>query len=124
MLERPEGKRLGEYLVLESVLSWEQLYHALSVMSSYPTASITVEEIEIEVARSLPRSLMVDASLQPVRLQDGFLVIACSEIPRDSLLEKLRQFSSKDPMFVLVTPANLAALRSHADAFVVVRQAA
>ena len=124
LLQRPEGKRLGEYLVLESVLSWEQLYHALSVMSSYPTASITVEEIEIEVARSLPRSLMVDASLQPVRLQDGFLVIASSEIPRDSLLEELRRFSSKDPMFVLVTPANLEALRSHADAFVVVPQAA
>ncbi len=123
-LRQPTGQRLGEFLVHESLLSWEQLYQGLSAMSSYPTATIPVDEIEIEVARSLPRSLMVSACLQPVRLRDGFLIIASSEIPCESLLEQLRRFSSKDPLFVLVTPANLDLLRSHADAPASLQQAA
>lgn len=123
-LRQPTGQRLGEFLVHESLLSWEQLYQGLSAMSSYPTATIPVDEIEIEVARSLPRSLMVSACLQPVRLRDGFLIIASSEIPCESLLEQLRKFSSKDPLFVLVTPANLDLLRSHADAPASLQQAA
>lgn len=124
LLRQPEGLRLGEFLVQESLLSWAQLYQGLAAMSSYPTADIAMDEVEIEVARSLPRSLMIGSSLQPVRLRDGFLIIASSEIPRDSLLEELRRFSSKDLMFVLVTPANLEALRAYVDAPVALEQAA
>ncbi|WP_155121573.1 glycosyl transferase family protein [Bryobacter aggregatus] len=113
---KPAGVRLGEYLVAEKLLDWDQLYHALSVLSSFPSARIAVEEIDIEAARSLPRSLMLQASLQPVRRGAESLVIATSEIPTDGLVETVRKFTKRDPFFVLVTPENLEKLRLYVDA--------
>ncbi len=113
---KPVGMRLGEFLIAESLLTWDKLYQALSVLSSYPTAQIPLGDVEIPVARSLPRSLMCEARMQPVRLGEQSMVIATSEIPPDELLPMVRRFTRRDPVFVLVTPANLSALRAYVDA--------
>lgn len=112
---KPAEKRLGEFLIAESLLTWDHLYQALSVLSSYPTAQIPLGDIEMGVARSLPRSLMCEASLQPVRLGEQSMIIATSEIPPDELLPLVRRFTRRDPVFVLVTPSNLDELRAYVD---------
>jgi len=71
--------------------------------------------LDFVVARCMPRSLMNEFHLQPVRFENSFLLIASSEIPKDSLLSEIRRFTGRDPLFVLVNPANLQLLRSHAE---------
>ena len=107
--------RLGEYLILQRQLSWDQLYRALSLLSGCPTAQLCASDLDFAVARCMPRSLMNEFHLQPVRFENSFLLIASSEIPKDSLLSEIRRFTGRDPLFVLVNPANLQLLRSHAE---------
>ena len=116
LARKPAETRLGEFLISESLLTWDRLYRALSVLSSYPTARIGVSDVEMSVARSLPRSLMCEASLQPVRLGEQSMIIATSEIPPDELLPMVRRFTRRVPVFVLVTPSNLDELRAYVDA--------
>ncbi len=112
---RVKGIRLGEHLVSESLIDWEQLYQGLSVLSGYSAARIPVSDVEIAIARSLPRSLMQEGRLQPVRLGPGSIVIASSEIPNAKLLQELRRFTDRDPIVVLVTPPNLDELRIYVE---------
>ncbi len=112
---KPGEQRLGEFLIAESLLTWDRLYQALSILSSFPTATIPLGDIEMAVARSLPRSLMCEANLQPVRLGEQSMIIATSEIPPDELLPLVRRFTRRDPVFVLVTPSNLDELRAYVD---------
>jgi hypothetical protein len=121
---RADGVRIGEHLVAEALITQAQLYEGLAVLSGYETADIPVGDLEIAIARSLPRSLMQHARLQPVRLSAGSLVVASSEIPNASLLEDVRRFTRRDPVVVLVTPENLEKLQSFVEAPVLVDSAA
>lgn len=116
MAEKPEAVRLGEFLVERGRLEWQQLYEALAILSGYDFATVAVRDVDLEMARSLPRQLMDGARLQPLRLDEGRLMIATSEIPREDLLGEVRRFTGRDPLFVLVTPANLEQLRQAAEA--------
>ena len=121
---RQDGVRIGEHLVAETLITQAQLYEGLALLSGYETAHIPVEDLDIAIARSLPRSLMQEARLQPVRLSAGNLVVASSEIPNASLLGDVRRFTRRDPVVVLVTPENLQQLQSFVEAPVLVDSAA
>jgi hypothetical protein len=124
ILRKPEGIRIGEHLVAESLITERQLYEGLSVLSGYDTEYVSVHDLEIEIARSLPRSLMLESRLQPVRLRSGSLVVASSEIPKASLLADVRRFTRRDPVVVLVTPDNLRQLQAFVEEPVVFDSAA
>lgn len=114
--EKPEGVRVGEQLVEMSAITWEQLYEGLSIVSGFEFTSIRVEQLDLGVARSLPRGLMDEARLQPVCFEADGMLLATSEIPGESLLGELRKFTSIEPRVVLVTPENLAELRESTEA--------
>jgi len=113
---KDKSTRIGEHLVAEGLITWEQLYMGLSIQSGYLVSPISAADLDIEIARSLPRSLIESARIQPVRLEDKALIIATSEPPSDMLLAELRRFTALDPEFILVTPANLEQLRECAEA--------
>jgi bacteriophage N4 adsorption protein B len=121
---KPAGQRLGEFLIAESLLSWDQLYEGLSVMSGYPAQPVPIEDLDIEVARCLPRGLMNEVRIQPIRNRENDVLIATSEIPTDALLDQLRRYTNLDPHFVLVTPANLEILRTLTDSSFAIARAA
>src|SRR5216684_1232367 len=62
------------------------------------------------VARALPRQLMHEWKVVPVRISAGTLFLASPEIPTDELSNTLRGFTRLEPRFQLVTPANFAEL--------------
>jgi len=108
---KPQGVRLGEFLVAEGALSWERLYEALSMLCGLEVRTVGTLEVDLAVGRCLPRGLMEEARIQPVRMERDRILIATSEIPRDSMLVEVRRFSKLDPEFVLVRPENLGRLR-------------
>jgi hypothetical protein len=113
---KPDTRRLGEQLIEEGLLNWQQLYCGLSILSGYEFKALDESDLDIEIARSLPRGLMESARVQPVRLDELGMLIATSEIPRESLLAELRRFTHHEPQVVLVTPDNLQRLRDCAEA--------
>ncbi len=115
LTRRPDGQRIGEFLIAEALITWQQLYEALSLLTGYAFTEVDASELVPELARCLPRSLMQEASLQPVRCSGDSLLIAAAEIPDDALLEQVRRFTGRAPLFVLVTPANLLQLRTAAE---------
>ena len=104
-------ERLGEYLVRTGQLSRQQVYEALALLTGLPTETILPDELEVPIARSVPRSIMRRACLTPVRWGRDSLVIATSETPSDRVVRLIRRYTKRDPLFVLVTPENLELLQ-------------
>jgi adsorption protein B len=107
---QPAGMRIGEYLVKRGVLSDEDLYEALSRQQSLPSGRLDPHTVARNVARALPRQLMREWKVVPVRISAGTLFLASPEIPTDELSNTLRGFTRLEPRFQLVTPANFAEL--------------
>jgi len=107
---QPAGMRIGEYLVKRGVLSEEDLYEALSLQQSLPSGRLDPLTVARNVARALPRQVMHEWKVVPVRISAGTLFLASPEIPTDELSNTLRCFTRLEPRFQLVTPANFAEL--------------
>jgi hypothetical protein len=107
---QPAGMRIGEYLVKRGVLSEEDLYEAISLQQSLPSGRLEPNTVARNVARTLPRQLMHDWKVVPVRISAGTLFLASPEIPTDELTNILRGFTRLEPHFQLVTPGNFAEL--------------
>ena len=110
LAERPQGMRIGEYLVLTGKISEEDLYDALSLQQSVPVGKLRAEEISNRTARSLPKQVIQDCKVLPYRIAEGNMFLASPEIPTDELSETLRGFTRMTPRYQLVTPANFAEL--------------
>jgi len=106
----PAGMRIGEYLVKRGVLSEEDLYEALSLQQSLPAGRLEPHTVARNVARALPRQVMREWKVVPVRISAGTLFLASPEIPTDELSNTLRGFTRLEPRFQLVTPGNFAEL--------------
>jgi adsorption protein B len=106
----PAGMRLGEYLVKRGVISEEDLYEALSLQQSLPSGRLEPRAVARNVARALPRQVMREWKVVPVRISAGTLFLASPEIPTDELSNTLRGFTRLEPRFQLVTPGNFAEL--------------
>lgn len=117
-------ERIGEYCVRQGLLRSEQVYEALSLLTGLATEQIPTEEMEPRISRSVPRVLMQQASLAPVRWGRESLIIATSEVPSDALVKLVRRYTRRDPLFVLVTPENLAELQHFVEAPQALRAAA
>jgi adsorption protein B len=107
---QPVGMRIGEYLVKRGVLAEEDLYEALSLQQSLPSGRLEPHTVARNVARTLPRQMMRDWQVVPVRISAGTLFLASPEIPTDELSNALRGFTRLEPHFQLVTPGNFAEL--------------
>jgi adsorption protein B len=103
---KAERQRLGEHLVERGLLGWDQLYEALGVLSGYPVEE-AMGRVDARVARCLPRGLMAEGSLLPLRREGEVLLIATSEVPSEHVLAEVRRFVKGESQFVLVPPGVL-----------------
>jgi adsorption protein B len=111
---KPDGQRLGEYLVANGDCTWLEIYSALSVLSGYPLESISPEQLEMGALRTLPRGLCEREHLLPVSHTEHGLLVATSELPQDGTVAAIARYAPHGVAFALVTPPHLEQLQTFA----------
>jgi hypothetical protein len=104
LASRPQNVRLGEHLVSLGLLSEEDLYSALALQNQLEVGKPGPELISPQVTRALPSSVARKWKVLPFRVAAGELYLAGAELPADEMQQEIRQFSSLDIRFRLVTP--------------------
>jgi bacteriophage N4 adsorption protein B len=103
-------QRLGEYLVEHGLITHDDLYAALSLQNNLPLGKPAPDTVSIAVTRALPSAVARKWSVLPFRIAAGELYIAGSELPDEQMQDAIRQFTSLELRFHLVTPADFAEL--------------
>lgn len=101
---KPASLRLGEYLISLGVLSEQDLCTALSLQNHLPMGKPEDAVVSIPIARALPVAVSRRWCVMPFRVSAGELYVAGSELPGDEMNQAIRQFSSLEIRFQLVTP--------------------
>jgi adsorption protein B len=104
LASQPKNVRLGEHLVSIGVLSEDDLYMALALQNQLEIGKPAPEQISPQVTRALPASVARKWKVLPFRVAAGELYLAGAELPADEMQQEIRQFSSLDIRFRLVTP--------------------
>ena len=100
----PEEVRLGEHLVARGLVTEDEVYEGLSLQQGLPRARIEPDEVELSVARALPGRAARELKVLPFQVVEGSLFVAGPEIPGAELSEALKDFTSLEVRFHLVTP--------------------
>ena len=98
----PEGRRLGEHLMLSRQLSEDTLYEALSAQSGIPLRSLQPKDLHRLATRVLPADTARKWKVMPYRVGAGQLHVLTPEIPSDELARDLAEYSSLEVRFQLV----------------------
>jgi adsorption protein B len=101
---KPSGVRLGEHLVAEGKLTEEELYEALSLQQHLPLATIEPGKVSRRIARALPAQVASQWKVLPFRIEAGRLDIASPELPAEAMESALRNHTSLEIRFHLITP--------------------
>ncbi len=101
----PAGTRLGEFLVANGALTEESLYEALSLQQGLPFTHVEVDQIVPRVARALPARVARQWRVLPFQIAEGSLLLASPELPTPELTSAIRNFTSLEIRFHLVTPS-------------------
>ena len=110
LVSRPSTRRLGEHLLVLGLISEEDLYCALALQNHLPVGRPEPSSVSLAVTRALPAALARKWRVLPFRIAAGELYMAGSEIPGDQMRVEVRQFSSLEIRFHLVTPKDYADL--------------
>ncbi len=102
---KPAGLRIGEHLVQAGRISEEELYEALSLQQRLPLVDVAAEKVSRQVARALPAQLAQRWKVLPFRVQSGELHVAATDVPVESMETELRNHTSLELRFHLITPA-------------------
>ena len=105
LASKPEARRLEEHLLLLGLISEEDLYAALSLQSSLPLGKPEREEVSISVTRSFPAEVAKKWHVLPFRIAGGELYVAGSDVPDEAMHREIREYSSLEIRFHLVTPS-------------------
>ena len=100
------GEDLGDFLLLNDMISDDDLCKAISLQSGVPTARVEPRHIRKGVVRSLPAHVEKRFGIVPFELQDGRLFVAGPRVPPSSLFEELKSFTRLPVEFQLVTRRN------------------
>jgi hypothetical protein len=103
---KPQGRRLGEHLMVLGLLSEEDLYTALSLQNNLPCGKPDPGSVSLPITRSLPAALSRKWRVLPFRIAAGELYVAGTDLPDEIMQSEIRQFSSLDIRFHLVTPTD------------------
>ena len=106
LASKPAGRRLGEHLMKIGLLSEEDLYSALSLQHNVPLGKPDPDLVSRPVTRSLPAAVARKWRVLPFRIAAGELHVAGSELPDDAMHAEIKQFSSLEIRFHLVTPTD------------------
>jgi len=107
---QPAGLRLGEHLIALGLIGEDDLYAALSLQNNLPLGKPDRETVSIPVTRALPAAVAKRLRVLPFRIAAGELYVAGSELPGEEMQHDLRQFTSLEVRFQLVTPTDFAEL--------------
>ena len=104
LASRPPGRRLGEHLLKLGLISEQDLYAALSLQNKLPLGKPAPEAVSLSVTRSIPSELARKWRVLPFRIAGGELYVAGAEVPDETMHRDLRNFSTLEIRFHLVTP--------------------
>jgi hypothetical protein len=85
------------------------------VLTGYPLEAFSPRDVDPSAARALPRAFCEEHCLLAVQHSIAGLIVATSEIPRDSNTAVIRRYARQGVAYLLVTPPALEALRRAAD---------
>jgi bacteriophage N4 adsorption protein B len=100
---QPAGVRIGEHLIALRLLTEEELYEALSLQQGLPLGAPA--HVARRVARSLPAHVLRQWRILPFQVASGRMYVAAPEIPTEELHATLRNYTSLEIRFHLVTPS-------------------
>ena len=101
---KPPLMRFGEYLVSLGMISEQDLCTALSLQHQLVMGKPEEALVSIPITRALPAALSLKWRVLPFRVSAGELYVAGAELPGDEMNRAIRQFSSLEIRFQLVTP--------------------
>jgi adsorption protein B len=110
LASKPQGRRLGEHVLLLGLITEEDLYTALSLQNHLPLGKPEPEAVSIPVTRSLPASVAKRWQVLPFRIAGGELYVAGPEVPDEEMHREIRHYTSLEIRFHLVTPTEFAEL--------------
>lgn len=103
LAEKPADVRIGEYLVAGGLLSESDLYEALSLQQGVPLGAPA--QLNRKLARTLPAHVVREFRVVPFQVAAGKLFLAAADVPSDAAQAEIRQYTSLDLRFHLVTPS-------------------
>lgn len=109
--EMPADADLADFLLINGIISDDDLCKAMSLQSGVPSAHVDPRRVKARVARSLPAHVEERFGIVPFGLQDGRLLVAGARVPPASLFEELQAFTRLHVEFQLVTKRNYEELR-------------
>jgi bacteriophage N4 adsorption protein B len=110
LASRPEHRRLEEHLLLLGAITEDDLYAALSLQNDLPLGKPEPDSVSVPVTRSLPAEVARKWRVLPFRIAGGELYLASSEVPDERIHRELREYSSLEVRFHLVTPTEFEEL--------------
>jgi adsorption protein B len=113
LASQPGGRRIGEYLISLGLLTEDDLYEALAIQQGLPLGAPS--RISRNALRTLPAHVLRDWKVLPFRVAAGQLLIAASDIPTEALHSTLRDYTSLEVRFHLVTPTQFEEMRRTAQ---------
>ncbi len=113
---RPEGSRLGEWLVHLNLISEDDLYEALSIQAGVPLGRAVAERMRLPAVRTIPAEVARRWRVLPFEIRAGELYIAGPEQPAVEMESELRAYTSLRLRFHLVTPGEYAEMERKVSA--------
>jgi adsorption protein B len=110
LASRPKGRRLGEHLRQLGLITEENLYTALSLQNNLPLGKPEPESVSVQVTRALPAAVAKRYRVLPFRIAGGELYLAGPEVPGEELHREIREYSTLEIRFHLVTPVEFEEL--------------
>jgi hypothetical protein len=110
LASKPANLRLGEHLISMGLIDETDLYTALSLQNDLPLGKPDADSVSVPVTRALPAALARKWRVLPFRIAAGEIHIAGTDLPGDQMQKEIRQFSSLEIRFQLVTPTEFAEL--------------
>ena len=101
---------LAEHLLSLQLLREDDLLEALTIRHHLPGGAVPPNGVPGQLGRILPWELATSAQVVPVSLQDGVLKLACTDLPAESALDRLRAQTRLTIQLHLVTRQNYAEL--------------
>ncbi len=109
---KPAELRLGEFLVRQNLCRWEAVYRALSLLSGYPLEDLHPASLDPAALYSLPLALCERNRLLAIEQGPAGLTVATSELPSEEVTAAIRRYALHGVAYILVTPPQLELLRA------------
>jgi adsorption protein B len=101
---QPAGVRIGEHMIRSGLLTETELYLALSIQQGMPVAGVETACAPASTIRALPAGIARTWKVVPFRIADGEIHLATPEPPAAALTALLREYTSLQIRFHLITP--------------------